>query len=684
MRDWIQRLNPEQRKAVTTTVGPVLVLAGAGTGKTRVITVRIAHMLAQGVNPANILAVTFTNKAAGEMRERIAELVGKKRAEALTVGTFHAFCVRLLRANAQSLGLPKDFAICDASDQLSALKGVLRELHVAETHIQPGVLQSRISLAKNRLDTPEAYLERASDDYEELIGRAWKRYAEHLARQRQVDFDDLLVKAVELLGQPDKLRRLRERFLYVLVDEFQDTNAPQYEVVHGLAGKHRNLCAVGDDDQSIYGWRGADVQKILGFEKDFPEAVVVRLETNYRSTKPILEAANRVIRNNPARHEKELRSALGDGPPIRVGRCDDELNEAGFVVREITAAVRTGKARHGDFAILFRTSSQPRVFEQELRARAVPYKLVGGPSFFDRKEIRDVLAYLRLIANPVDEASFLRIVNRPPRGVGKTSLDRALAFATEHGVSILEVFDRAGEVEKLGEGAARSVAGLRKSLATLGGDDPGRQLVPFLKRVLETVGYRSEVERAYPDPRTRDDRWATVMELCNAAENHVRRAKKPSLAKFLEEVALAESDDRSDDGERRDQVSLMTLHAAKGLEFPRVYLVGVEEGLLPHARSVAEDSVEEERRLAYVGVTRAMEHLTVTWAAERSKFGTRVESQPSRFVFELRDELPPKEWIPVERMAQESAKRGRSGKKKAGARKATRRKASGRRSSARG
>ncbi len=681
MRDWIRRLNLEQRLAVTTTEGPVLVLAGAGTGKTRVITVRIAHMLAQGVDPANVLAVTFTNKAAGEMRERVAELVGAKRAKALTVGTFHAFCVRLLRANAKALGLPRDFAICDASDQLSALKGVLRELHVAETRIQPGVLQSRISLAKNRLQTPEQYLEAASDDWEELIGRAWIRYAEHLARQRQVDFDDLLLQAVRLVGMPAILRRLRERFRHVLVDEFQDTNAPQYEIVHALAGEHRNLCAVGDDDQSIYGWRGADVQKILGFERDFPEAVVVRLETNYRSTAPILEAANRVIRNNPARHEKALRSALGDGPPIRVGRCEDELNEAGFVVREIGAAVRTDKAKHGDFAILFRTSSQPRVFEQELRARGVPYRLVGGPSFFDRKEIRDVLAYLRLIANPLDEASFLRVVNRPPRGVGKTSLDRALAFATERGVSILEAFDRAGEIEGMNEAAARSVEGLRKSLATLGKEEPGRQLVPFLRRVLETVGYRTEVERTYPEPRTRDERWQTVMELCDAAENHVRRAKEPGLRSFLEEVALAAAEDRSEDGERRDQVSLMTLHAAKGLEFPRVYLVGLEEGLLPHARAVAEDSVEEERRLAYVGVTRAQEHLTVTWAAERSKFGTRVESQPSRFVFELRDEIPPKDWIPVERMAEERARRPAKakGKRKASGRKAGARKRTARR-----
>jgi DNA helicase-2/ATP-dependent DNA helicase PcrA len=673
-------LNAEQKLAVTTTEGPVLVLAGAGSGKTRVITVRIAWMLAHRVLPENVLAMTFTNKAASEMRERVASLVGKERADELTVGTFHSFCARLLRKHAKEAGLSPSFAICDAADQLSALRGALRELRIGEAGIQPSVLQAKISLAKNRLMESGAFLEAAKDDLDELVGRAWRMYDEHLARARSLDFDDLLLRTLRLVRESAAVRAaLEKRFRYVMVDEYQDTNGPQYEIVRAIAGKHRNLCVVGDDDQSIYGWRGADVAKILSFEKDFAPCTTVRLETNYRSTQPILDAANKVIACNPKRHEKALRSARGAGEAVVVGRLEDETAEADHVAREIGELVRTRRARFADFAVLFRTQTQPRAFEAQFRARAVPYVLVGGMSFFDRKEVRDVLAYLRLAANADDEMSFLRVINCPPRGVGKTTVDRALELAAEQGISVMKAFENApravaGDVasaSNIGEVASSpSVANVtsaskgrvktasalspaaidavhlfRAKMAELGKIDPGRELVPWMRALLERVDYRSEVDRAYPDAKTREDRWSGVMEILNFAENHVKRDKKPSLKSFLEALALTAADEISaEDAKGRDTVTLMTLHAAKGLEFPRVYLVGVEEGILPHARSVVEDTVEEERRLMYVGITRAEKHLTITCTKSRAKYGTRVESMPSRFLFEMRGEAPPKGW----------------------------------------
>jgi len=657
-------LNPEQRRAVTTTEGPLLVLAGAGTGKTRVITVRIAHLLSRGVAPENVLAVTFTNKAAGEMRERVADLVGKRAAKALTVGTFHAFCVRTLREHAERLELPARFSICDAADQLAALKGALRELRIAEATIKPRALQAAISLAKNRLVTAEQYLSGAADDREELIGRAWRRYEEQLRRTGALDFDDLLLFTLRLLREHADVRAaLGERFRYVLVDEYQDTNGPQYEIVRAIAGRHENLCVVGDDDQSIYGWRGADVSKILGFERDFPRAAVVRLETNYRSTSQILSAANRLISNNGARHEKVLRSHVGDGDPVTSLELRDEMEEADYVVREIQAMAREGRTRLADVAILFRTQVQPRAFETQLRARGVPYVLVGGMSFYDRKEVRDVLAYLKLMANPDDEVSLLRVVNCPPRGVGKTTIERVLAYATEQGISAAAAFQQADRIPKLPPAAVAAVAALRANLATLAGQAGSLGLVETVRRMLDVVGYRSEVDRCYREAREREERWAAVLEVLDFAENHVRRSARPGLEGFLEEVALTASDEADTDAAgRREAVTLMTLHASKGLEFPRVYLIGMEEGLLPHARAAAEDGVEEERRLAYVGVTRARSVLTVTRAAERSRYGQRARTSPSRFLFELKGESPPPGWRAIETVAAEASPAAAGGK----------------------
>jgi DNA helicase II / ATP-dependent DNA helicase PcrA len=649
----LSKLNPAQREAVSTTSGPLLVLAGAGTGKTRVITTRIAYLIGLGADPSNILAVTFTNKAAGEMRERVAHLVGKA-AKKVTVGTFHAFCAQILREHGASLGLLKKFTICDASDQLSAVKSAMRELRVHETTMQPANVLARISLAKNRMETPESYLEKGTGSRDQLVGSVWQRYQEYLVRTRSVDFDDLLLMTVRLLGENEAVRtHYRRRYRYVLVDEYQDTNHPQYEIVRHIGGEHRNVCVVGDDDQSIYGWRGADIQKILGFHHDFQGAKIVRLQTNYRSTRPILEAANTVIRKNTSRHEKALESARGHGDPVAYVRLQDEVAEAQYVVKGIRNLLRLDEAKPADFAILCRTQIQFRPFEGELRANGIPYVVVGGMSFFDRKEVRDIVAFLKLAVNPLDETSLMRVINTPPRGVGKASLDKVVAFATEHAISASEAFERAPEIEGVMPAAVEGYGKLRDALAQSGLTDAGPELVSRLERFLGTIGYREEVNRNYSDPLQRDARWAGVMEVLNFAENHVRRAEEPSLHAFLEELALTSGDSPGDKKPetRKDAVTLMTLHAAKGLEFPHVYLVGMEEGLLPHARAVAEGGIEEERRLAYVGITRAMSRLTMSFAAERAKYGKRAKSTPSRFLFEARGEELPDGWVGAEKLA---------------------------------
>ncbi len=646
----LARLNPEQRHAVEVTEGPLLVLAGAGTGKTRVITYRIAHLLEKGAGPDAILAVTFTNKAAAEMRERIAGLVGAAVAKELTVGTFHAFCLRVLRRHADLLGLPRNFTICDASDQLTAVRGALRELHVPEASLRPADLHARISLLKNRLVAPEEFLDGAADDQEQLVGRAYRLYEQHLARARTLDFDDLLVRTVRLLREGGPvLEALRARFRWLLVDEFQDTNRPQFEIVRAIAGRRRNLCVVGDDDQSIYGWRGADVSQILDFERHFPGAVVVRLETNYRSTEEIVGAANAVIGNNPARHDKQLRSHAGTGEPVAIVVHEDEEQEAQSVVFDIVGKVQRGKLAHGDVAILLRTAPQARAFETALRAHAVPYVLVGGMSFFDRKEVRDLLAFVKLMVNPADEVSFLRVVNTPPRGVGKGSLDRLIEFATRAGVSVPQALAQVDESAGVPAAALTAMRGLLSTLAQLGDGATGREIVPRLRRLLTAVDYDAELARCYPDAETREARSAAVAEFLNVAENYARRSTAATLGGFLEEVALAVSDERpgNDDERRGDAVTLMTLHAAKGLEFPHVYLVGMEEGLLPHLKAVKDDGVEEERRLAYVGITRAQKRLTVSYAASRARFGRRAPTMPSRFLFEMQGELPPEGWVPA-------------------------------------
>jgi DNA helicase-2/ATP-dependent DNA helicase PcrA len=562
------------------------------------------------------------------------------------LGTFHAFCVQALREHGAPIGVARDFTICDASDQLSAFRGALRELRVPDAALQPSVLASRVSLFKNRLVESEGFLAKAADETEELIGRAWQRYEEHLRRTRTLDFDDLLLFTLRLLREHAKVREgFARRWRHVLVDEYQDTNGPQYEILRQIAGGHRNLCVVGDDDQSIYGWRGADVTKILHFERDFPGAEVVRLETNYRSTRQIVEAANRVIANNPARHAKTLRSAAGDGPPITALRLEDEQQEAEFIAREMRELVSTRAARLSDLAVLFRAAALARPFEERLRAHQLPYVLVGGMSFFDRKEVRDVLAFLRLVENPDHEESLLRVINTPPRGIGKTTVERALEHAAAQGQSVARTFRSDAPIPGVAPAQAQAVRGFLDLLGTLRAQAGKRGLASLVHGVLDAVGYRAEVERLYPDPLSFQTRWAAVDEILAAAARHEREKRRATLAGFLQDLTLAASDEaEGDEGKPREAITLMTLHSAKGLEFERVYLVGLEEGLFPHARAVAEGAVEEERRLMYVGITRARRNLTLTCTAARTKYGRTLESMPSRFLYELKGEPPPKGW----------------------------------------
>ena len=633
-------LNTAQNSAVTNTDGPLLVLAGAGTGKTRVITHRIARLLSKRVPASAILAMTFTNKAAAEMRTRIRELVPARKAEGLTIGTFHSFCVRALREHADRLDLHPNFGICDSDDQLVVMKQALRELQIPEAELPPRLCLARVSLLKSRMISPET-LQSGGNGIDNDIGRAYARYDAGLRTSRLMDFDDLLLYMVKLLGDKTSLRAFQKRFQYLLIDEYQDTNAPQYEIVRRIGAVHRNVCVVGDDDQSIYGWRGADMTKILNFEKDFPKAVVVRLETNYRSTPQIVAGANLVIRNNPGRHEKTLRAHDKDGEAIRIKRLLDEEAEAAFVVDDIAERVRSRRMRLGQFAILFRTAVQPRIIEMQLRQHGMPYRLVGGMSFFDHKEVRDILSYLRLVANPSDELSLLRVINTPPRGIGASTVEKMMSLAAQQRASLVDVLR--DESTALRPTTRASVDRFLGMLDSLRRDHPADGLVDLLKDLIRSVNYGEEIKRCYSDSATRTKRWDAVNEILNMAEVHGRQRSEATLTTFLEEVALSANDDRDDDRSSDDEVTLMTLHSAKGLEFGEVYLVGMEEGLLPHLRSIQDGGIEEERRLAYVGITRARHRLTLSYVQSRARYGNREASLPSRFLYEVQGKEAPAE-----------------------------------------
>ena len=630
-------LNPSQLEAVKTLSGPLLVLAGAGTGKTRVVTYRIAELIRHGTKPNRILAVTFTNKAATEMQERAQKLLGKRVQDRPEISTFHSLCVRVLRRHATALGYPSEFAIYDRGDQESIARSVLREIKVADTLLRPGDLLYFISRWKTASLRPEQAIQTAQNDKEHLAATAYRRYQKSLKAAGAVDFDDLLLVTEELFGEFPEIRHQEAgRFDHLLVDEYQDTNGSQYRIVRALAGEHRNLCVVGDDDQSIYGWRGAEVTHILRFAKDWPEAKTVRLETNYRSTHEIVAWANRLIVFNRVRHGKVLRATFkGESP--RILQLPDEELEAKTVVEEIQNRLRLGHRRASDFAILFRTNEQPRAFEAELRRLKVPYVLVGGQSFFDRKEVRDILAYLKVVANPRDEVSLLRIINTPPRGIGQTTVTRLLEQAVSAGKPLWEVLT---ETAHGGSSAATAIGRFQAMMNTFHHRAKEIRPVDIVGSLVAEVGYRNEITRLYPEANDQQMRWQSVEEVVNAAGAYCQRAETPSLSTFLQELTLSTQDMGRDKESQLEEnaVALMTLHAAKGLEFPEVYMVGMEEGLLPHRRSIDAgdaDAIDEERRLCYVGITRAQKRLTLSLALTRQKWGKPRETIPSRFLYEI-------------------------------------------------
>jgi DNA helicase-2/ATP-dependent DNA helicase PcrA len=643
-------MNPAQQEAVRTLRGPLLVLAGAGAGKTRVVTHRIAELIRSGVPPQKILAVTFTNKAAGEMQERAGELLGKRRPEKPEISTFHSLCVRVLRRHARVLGYPPQFAIYDRGDQESLARTALREIQAPTALLRPGDLLYFISRWKTASLRPDQAAAHAENDKEHLAAVAYRRYQRALKTAGAVDFDDLLLCTEELFANhPDVRQSEADRFSHLLVDEYQDTNGSQYRIVKALAGGHRNLCVVGDDDQSIYGWRGAEVTHILHFQKDWPDARVIRLEENYRSAPQILEIANRLIAFNRQRHDKVLRPVRPPGEPVRFWQCADENVEAYQVAHDIAILIGQAgpeKIQPRDIAILCRTNEQPRPFETELRRAKIPYVVIGGMSFYDRKEVRDVLAYLKILAHPRDEVSLRRIINTPSRGIGDRAVDALLERAV---ASAAPMWDVLPQVE-VGPGLTANTVGSVRAFCDLIERNRKRMgrgdLVSAVKELLSEIGYREEITRSYKDPNDQAARWNSVEEVINALAGYIERCergKEPTLNGFIEDIALVGRENESDKESslKRNAVVLMTLHSAKGLEFPHVYLVGMEEGLLPHHRAVAAegDAIDEERRLCYVGVTRARDRLTLSLANSRMKWGKPRPGIPSRFLFELRGEV---------------------------------------------
>src|SRR3954454_16633778 len=629
---YLADLNPAQREAVLTTEGPLLVIAGAGSGKTRVLTHRVAHLIAAcGAKANEILAIRFTNKAAGEMRDRLERLLGGP-ARALWVLTFHAACGRILRREAPRLGYRSNFTIYDQADQIRLTKACLEELDRDPKRFVPRGIHSQISAAKNQLVGPEEYKERVASFYDQTVADTYELYQRRLFGSNAVDFDDLLFLTVQVLERfPEALGRWRKAFRYVLVDEYQDTNHAQYRLLQLLAGAHGNLFAVGDPDQSVYGFRGADIRNILEFEKDFESTRTIPLEQNYRSTNTILRAANHVIANNRERKPKNLFSELGEGDPVRVYEVEDEHAEARFVAAEIAGLVDEG-FNGNEIGVFYRTNAQSRVLEDILVRQGVAYQVVGGPRYYERADIRHRIAYLQVIDNPYDAVSLQRIVNRPRRGIGDSSVARLQTYADAHGVSLWEAFEFP---EEAGVGAAplKAVKEFRTAMQSLMSGALELDVPDLLERVLEGSGYLTtlEAERTIES----QGRIENLQELVGVAREYQEQADEPNLSSFLQELSLY-SDQDAMRGEG-SLVTLMTLHNAKGLEFRAVFMIGMEEGIFPHSRSLEEQGLEEERRLCYVGMTRARERLTLTHASARSLWGNRSYNLPSRFL----DELPP-------------------------------------------
>lgn len=633
-------LNKEQQEAVECTEGPLLILAGAGSGKTRVLTYRIAHLIEDcGVNPWNILAITFTNKAAGEMRERVDRIVGYG-SESVWVSTFHSACVRILRRYIDRLGYDTNFTIYDTEDQKTVMKDVCRRLELDPKLYKERAVLSVISNAKNEYISPNEFQLQARGDFRmEKMAQAYLEYQKELKKNNALDFDDLLVKTVELFRScPDVLESYQERFRYIMVDEYQDTNTVQFKLISILAKKYHNLCVVGDDDQSIYKFRGANIKNILDFEEVFPDAKVVKLEQNYRSTKHILDTANAVIAHNRGRKEKALWTENGEGEPVFFQQFQTGYDEAEYVAGEIRKKVRNGEAEYKDFAVLYRTNAQSRLFEEKFLYANIPYKLIGGVNFYSRKEIKDILAYLKTIDNGKDDLAVRRIINVPKRGIGNVSLNKVQNYAEDMGMSFFEALEDAEHVPGLGRATIKIqpfvtlIHELRLRLADM-------SLEELIEEILDRTGYSQELKDEDTDEAKA--RLENIDEFISKAVSYEEGEEHPTLSGFLEEVALVADIDSLEESDNR--VLLMTLHSAKGLEFPYVFLAGMEDGLFPSYMSIAADNpteeIEEERRLCYVGITRAMKELTLTCARVRMIRGENQYNNISRFIREIPPEL---------------------------------------------
>jgi DNA helicase II / ATP-dependent DNA helicase PcrA len=628
---YLAGLNPAQREAVLHTEGPLLVIAGAGSGKTRVLTHRVAHLItAVGVKPNEILAITFTNKAAGEMRERLTGMLGPV-ARAIWILTFHAACGRMLRSEAERLGYKSNFTIYDSQDQVRLVKQVLDDLEKDPKRFVPRGIHAQISNAKNQLLTPAVYRERVASFYDQTVAEVYELYQRRLHASNAVDFDDMLMLTVEVLERfPEARKKWQNAFRYVLVDEYQDTNHAQYRLLQLLGETHQNVCAVGDPDQSIYAFRGADIRNILEFERDFPDTRTIALEQNYRSTNAILEAANAVISHNAERKEKRLWSELGDGEPVRVVEVEDEASEARYVAAQIAGLVEEGYSG-SEIAIFYRMNAQSRVIEQTLRLQGVGYQVIGGPRFYERAEVKDVIAYLQVLDNPPDAVSLLRIANKPRRGIGDTTLSRLVTYAENHGITLYEALSHAPEAG-LGTAACKAVGGLANLLDSLRSAAQELEVPELIQAVYDRTGMIDafEAERTI-EARGRIENLEAFVD---GAREYESTATEATLSGFLQEISLFSAQDELT---TESDVTLMTIHNAKGLEYRAVFLVGVEEEIFPSGRSIEEQGIEEERRLFYVGLTRAQERLTLTHASSRMLWGRTNANLPSRFLDELPD-----------------------------------------------
>ncbi|TGD24487.1 DNA helicase PcrA [Companilactobacillus suantsaicola] len=636
----LKGLNPEQQDAVKATQGPLLIMAGAGSGKTRVLTHRVAYLIEEeNVMPWHVLAITFTNKAAKEMKERIGKLLDESASD-VWVSTFHSLCVRILRRDIDKMGKPKTFTIADPSEQRTLMKQILTKMNLDPKRYDPRALLGTISNAKNELLTPERYAQVAASPYEQTVASVYDAYAKEMDRNNSLDFDDLIMTTSQLFDEnPDVLEKYQEKFQYIHVDEYQDTNEAQYKLVKQLGGKYRNVCVVGDADQSIYGWRGANIQNIMNFEKDYPEATTIKLEQNYRSTKTILKAANEVINHNSNRKPKELWTDNADGEKIKFYRGQNESDEALFVVDQIKNLLLQG-FNYGDFAVLYRTNAQSRTFEEKLMQANMPYKIIGGHKFYDRKEIKDVLGYLRLVANHDDSMSFQRVINSPKRGIGPGTIEKLQNYADEHGWSLLEAAENI-ELSPLGAKPRKTIGHFAKVIDDLTKLSETESMTVLMNHLLEDSGYVDDLKQQNnleSQARIENiEELLTVTTQFDQAYEPDPEVDETRLTTFLTELSLVS--DQDDIEEEQTEVTLMTLHAAKGLEFPVVFLVGMEEGIFPLGRSLLkEDDLEEERRLAYVGITRAEKRLYLTNAFSRTLYGRTQNNPTSRFVEEINDD----------------------------------------------